>query len=137
MFGVATIDTMTKAGSAIAVALGSTTLISSAALLVWDVRPELFPHRAHDYLAAFALAVIAVAWLLWQAVRRVSTKEFVKAILLAAAFLFWAANQFWPQLKQATIFNDIAVGLFVLDIFFVMVGWPTGSSVDREFAGAE
>jgi predicted membrane metal-binding protein len=126
---------MTKVGTAIAVTLGATTLISSAMLLVWDVRPELFPPRAHDYLAAFALAVIAVAWLIWQAVRRVAKMEFVKAILLAAAFLFWAANQLWPDLKEATLFNDIAVGLFVLDIFFIMIGWPSGNS-DKEFAGS-
>jgi hypothetical protein len=48
----------------------------------------------------------------------------VRAMLLAAAFLFWAANQFWPNLPQASLFNDIAIGLFVLDVFLAMVGWP-------------
>jgi hypothetical protein len=47
---------------------------------------------------------------------------------LAAAFLFWAANQFWPSLPQASLFNDIAIGLFVLDVFFVIAGWPAGSN---------
>ncbi len=50
--------------------------------------------------------------------------ELAKAILLAAAFLFWAANQFWPNLPQATLFNDIAIGLFVFDVFLVIAGWP-------------
>jgi hypothetical protein len=53
--------------------------------------------------------------------------EFVKAIVLAAAFLFWAANQLWPDLRQATLFNDIAIALFVLDVLLVMIGWPVVS----------
>ncbi len=56
-----------------------------------------------------------------------------KAVLLAAAFLFWAANQFWPEAARATLYNDLAVALFVLDVFFVMVGWPS-SSPDESFA---
>ena len=33
----------------------------------------------------------------------------LKAVLLAIAFLFWAANQLWPNSPQATIYNDIAI----------------------------
>ena len=58
--------------------------------------------------------------------------EDVKAITLAVAFLFWSANQFWPDLPQATVFNDIAIGLFVLDLFLVIVGWPAASG-DESF----
>ncbi len=53
--------------------------------------------------------------------------------MLAVAFLFWAANQLWPNLPQATLFNDVAIALFVLDVFLVMVGWPA-SSPDGSFA---
>jgi hypothetical protein len=59
--------------------------------------------------------------------------EFVKAILLSIAFFFWAANQLWPDLRAATLFNDIAIALFVLDVFFVIVGWPA-TSPDESFA---
>jgi uncharacterized membrane protein len=59
--------------------------------------------------------------------------EVVKAIMLAVAFLFWAANQLWPDLPQATLFNDIAIAFFVLDVFLVMVGWPA-TSPDESFA---
>jgi hypothetical protein len=52
----------------------------------------------------------------------------VKAILLAVAFLFWAANQLWPELPQATLFNDLAIALFVLDVFLTMIGWPAAES---------
>jgi hypothetical protein len=124
---------MGKVGTGIAVMLGGMTIVSSVILLMWDLRPDAFPARAHDYLAAFALAVIALAWMLWQALQRVSSMEFVKTMLLSAAFLFWAANQLWPNLKQATAFNDIAVTLFVLDVFLVMIGWPPVARTDREF----
>jgi hypothetical protein len=102
-------------------------------LFAWDVFPRLFPTHAHDFLAAFPLAMIALAYLLYQSAHRPAPMEIVKAIMLAAAFLLWAANQFWPNLRQATLFNDIAIGLFVMDVFLVLIGWPA-SSPDESFA---
>jgi uncharacterized membrane protein len=102
-------------------------------LLVWDGFPELFSARRHDYLAAISLAMIALAYLVYQVVHRPAALEFTKAVMLAVAFLFWAANQFWPNLPQATLFNDIAIALFVLDVFLVMIGWPQ-TSPDTSFA---
>jgi hypothetical protein len=113
--------------------LGVVALADVAALLVWDAFPRLFPAMSHEILAAYALAMIAVAYLLYQAVHRPSRMEFLKAVLLAVAFLFWAANQLWPGLAQATLFNDIAIALFVFDVFLVMAGWPS-SSPDESFA---
>ena len=77
--------------------------------------------------------MIAVAYLVYQAAHRPAPLEFVKAILRAIAFLFWAANQLWPGLRQATLFNDLAIALFVLDVFLVMVGWPAAYP-DESFA---
>ena len=77
------------------------TLVSVGVLLLWDILPGLFPARAHDFLAAFPLALIALTCLVYEAVRCPSRSELVKSILLACAFLFWAANQFWPALRQA------------------------------------
>ncbi|MGA3373911.1 MAG: hypothetical protein ABSC48_19385 [Terracidiphilus sp.] len=113
--------------------LGSVTLASVGALLTWDAFPRLFPVNAHSFLAAFPLAMIALAYLVYQAAHRPARAEIVKAILLAIAFLFWAANQFWPGLPQTTLFNDIAIALFVLDVFLVMIGWPA-TSPDESFA---
>jgi hypothetical protein len=106
------------------VILSVVTLVSVGVLLLWDVRPGLFPSRAHDLLAALPLAMIACACLAYEAVRRPAPSELVKAILLACAFLFWSANQLWPTLRQATLFNDIAIALFVFDVFLAMVGRP-------------
>ncbi len=100
------------------------TLISVGVLLVWDLVPGLFPAKAHDFLAALPLAMIACVCLLYEAVRRPSRSELVKAILLACAFLFWAANQLWPTLPHATLFNDLAIALFVFDVFLAMTSRP-------------
>ena len=112
----------------ISIALGAITLAGVIALFAWDAVPAIFPARSHDFLATFSLAMIAIAYLAYQVAHRPAPLEFAKAILLAAAFLFWAANQFWPNLPQATLFNDIAIGLFVFDIFLVIVGWPPASA---------
>jgi len=57
----------------------------------------------------------------------------VLRLSIGAAFLFRAANQFWPDSKQATLWNDVAIALFVLDVFLVMIGWPAASG-DASFA---
>jgi peptidoglycan/LPS O-acetylase OafA/YrhL len=122
-----------RAHRAIPLVLGLVTLISVGVLLAWDLNPTFFPAKAHNFLGALPLAMIAIAYLFYQSVRRPAAKEFVKAIMLAAAFLLWAANQFWPDLPQATLFNDLAIALFVLDVFLVIIGWPT-TSPDESFA---
>jgi hypothetical protein len=122
-----------RAHRAAPVFLGAVALASVVLLFVWDARPGLFPIRAHDFLGALPLALIAVAYLIYQTIRRPGVAELLKAVLLAIAFFLWAANQFWPQAAHATFFNDSAIGLFVLDVFLVIVGWP-GSSPDESFA---
>jgi uncharacterized membrane protein len=122
-----------RAHRAVSVILGVITLASVVVLFIWDGFPRWFPARAHEFLASFALATIAVAYVVYQLAHRPPLKEFVKAAMLAVAFLFWAANQLWPDLPQATLFNDVAIALFVLDVFLVMVGWPA-TSPDGSFA---
>ncbi|MFZ2024041.1 MAG: hypothetical protein WBA18_02345 [Terracidiphilus sp.] len=117
-----------SASSFVPIALGIVTLAGVAALLLRDAFPAFFPAGSHDTLGAFSLAMISLAYLAYQLERRAAPKEMVKAILLAAAFLFWAANQYWPNLPEATLFNDIAIALFVLDVFLVMIGWPLASN---------
>jgi hypothetical protein len=103
------------------------TMAGVAALLIWDAVPALFPPRAHDLLGTFPLAMIAISYLVYQSVHLPGWKDWIKAILLASAFLFWAANQFWPNPHQAIVLNDIAIALFVLDVFLVIIGWPAAS----------
>lgn len=122
-----------RAHRAAPVLFGVLTLASVAVLLVWDVAPSLFPPQAHNLLGALPLVLIAVAYLVYQSIRRPGPAELFKAVLLATAFLFWAANQYWPDSPRATLYNDVAIALFVLDVFFVLIGWPA-SSPDESFA---
>jgi hypothetical protein len=117
-----------RAHKMVPLALGIVTLAGVVLLFVEDARPRLLPAGSHEVLAAFSLAMIALAYMVFQLMHRRPLAELVKTILLVAAFLFWAANQLWPNLPQASLFNDIAIGLFVLDVFFVIVGWPAGSN---------
>ena len=78
--------------------------------------------NAHNLLGAFPLTVIAIAYLAYQSAHRPPRKELFKAVLLAVAFLFWGANQLWPNCAQATLYNDFAIALFVLYVFLVMIG---------------
>ncbi len=122
-----------RAHRALPVILGVVTLAGVGVLLVWDAAPRLFPAGSHALLASFSLTMIAIAYLVYQVVHRPTGLEFAKAAMLAVAFLFWAANQLWPDLPRATLFNDIAIALFVLDVFLVMIGWPR-TSPDGSFA---
>src|SRR5215469_9027337 len=111
-------------GRTLPLRLGQLTLVSVLLLIAWDAYPRAFPARAHDLLGALPLALIALTYLLYQAVRRPRPAELLKAIVLAAAFLLWGANQFWPKGSSATLLNDLAIALFVLDVFLVVAGWP-------------
>jgi uncharacterized membrane protein len=99
-------------------------------LLAWDVAPKRFPNASHATLAATPLALVAIACLIHPFARRARFPDIVKASLLAAAFLFWAANQFWPDYPLSTVFNDIAVALFVLDVFLAVFRWPSNTPED-------
>lgn len=122
-----------RARRTIAVILGAVTLVCVGMLLAWDINPTLFPRSAHIILDGFSLALIALAYIIYQSAHRPQPMEWVKAIILAIAFLSWSANQFWPDLRHGIVFNDIAIALFVLDVFLVIVGWPV-TSPDESFA---
>ncbi|MGD0478648.1 MAG: hypothetical protein ABSA42_00675 [Terracidiphilus sp.] len=120
------INVSDRARKLVPLVLGIVTLAGVVLLFAEDAVPRLFPAGSHEVLAAFSLAMIACAYMVFQLAHHRPLAELAKTILLAAAFLFWAANQLWPNLPQASLFNDIAIGLFVLDVFFVIVGWPAG-----------
>src|SRR5579883_2100310 len=108
----------------VAVGLGAVTLASVVLLLSLDATPASFPGSAHLVLGTIPLALIAVSYLLYQAYVRPSRAQLVRAVILALAFLCWAENQRLGDGPLSTLFNDIAIGLFVFDVFLTMVGWP-------------
>jgi hypothetical protein len=107
-----------------AITLGTITLASLVPLLIWDVSPNLLPSHAHNALAALPLTLVAIAYVASQATRGGNASEFAKVVLCAVAFVFWALNQLLPSHPRATLFNDIAIVAFVLDIVLVIVGYP-------------
>lgn len=123
---------MSRSNWSLPAALGVVSLLSLVPLLVWDASPGLFPARAHDLLGAAPLTLVAFAYLVFQAVRRVTALEFAKTILCALAFLFWALNQLLPDHPQATLFNDIAVAAFVVDLVLVIFGWPPSAGATSD-----
>lgn len=104
--------------------LGNLTLVGLVPLLLWNAVPARFPAHAHETLSALPLALIAIAWVLHGLASRPTFPQLARTGLLAAAFLFWSANQWWPELAQATLFNDLAVALFVLDVWLVIRARP-------------
>jgi hypothetical protein len=98
------------------------TVVSLILLLVWDAAPRLFPADAHLVLGATPLALIAATYLVHQLLlARVPPGRLVRAVLLAAAFLCWAANQAMGDAPLATLMNDLAIALFVVDVLLTMV----------------
>jgi hypothetical protein len=106
-------------------------LTGVCALLAWDIRPQFFPANAHTLLGALPLAMIAVAWLAHHAAQRASFRDWLKAVLLSAAFLFWAANQCLPNARAAALCNDIAIALFVFDLVLVVAARPAQKAEDE------
>ncbi|HEX3905289.1 MAG TPA: hypothetical protein VH853_20855 [Polyangia bacterium] len=109
----------------VSVVLGLVTLASVALLLTWDFVPARFPAGSHDTLSALPLALIALAALVHRLEQRPTRAELARTMLLAAAFLFWSANQFWPESPRATLFNDLAVALFVIDVWLAIAARPS------------
>ena len=106
-------------GQRLVTVLGAFAAGSVALLLVRDVFPGWFPSRAHALLSALPLVLAGLLVLALHIVRRTARGDLQKALGLVAAFLLWAANTLWPHSRLAPTFNDAAIALFAVDIFFV------------------
>src|SRR4051794_7769146 len=96
---------------------GAITLLALIALLLWHLRPARFPPHAHDLLASVPLVAMVAALLFDHLARRARPGELLRAGILAVGFLLWATTQLFPELPQGLLLNDLAIALFVLDLF--------------------
>jgi hypothetical protein len=110
--------------------LGLLTLGAVGLLLFWDAAPGWFPPTAHDPLSALPLALIGVAAIVHRLEQRPTSGELARTLLLAAAFFCWAANQFWPASSRATLLNDLAVALFVIDVWWTIAARQPAASAE-------
>ncbi len=106
--------------SSVSFFLGLVTLVAVGLLLLWDAFPARFPPSSHDALSALSLALIALAAIVHRFERSWRWDEMARTLLLAAAFVCWSANQFWPAHPRATLLNDLAVALFVIDVWWTI-----------------
>ncbi len=102
------------------IAIGLVSMLWLVPLLAWDAAPTRFPLHSHDGLGAGPLFFIAVAYFAQQVVQRPAAGGWLRAGIIVAAFVAWAANQYWPDAPTATLWNDVAVALFVLDVFIAV-----------------
>ena len=121
-----------RRASRAAALLGAAAMLGVLVLVAWDLSPGMFPPRAHDTLAAGPLVVIAMACIVHEVSRRGAPWVLARAVVVALAFLFWAANQLWPDSPNATLYNDVAIAGFVLDVFLVFVRRQEALSEEEE-----
>ena len=95
-------------------------LAGSAVLLVLDVSSGFRQGDARRVVSALPLIAIAFACLAFHATWTPEPLDLLKRVLLSAAFLFWAANQLYPTKGWAPVANDVAIGLFVLDLALIL-----------------
>jgi hypothetical protein len=101
-------------------------ITGGVALVGLDLATGFTSRGEHRIVSAAPLALIAVANLVYHAVRRPPPIEMLKAGLLSAAFIFWSLYQLLPTLAVAPIFNDLAIALFVLDITLIVAAGAGG-----------
>jgi hypothetical protein len=95
-------------------------LLSSVVLLILDISEGFRTGDARRVVSALPLIAIALACLAFHATWTPEPLDLVKRVLLSAAFLFWAATQLFPTAGWAPIANDLAIGLFVLDLALIL-----------------
>jgi hypothetical protein len=105
-------------------ALATLALLLVAPLALWNLLPRIFPARAHDALGALPLALVAIGYLLHRLRARPSPRQTLQASLLAAGFGLWSATQLWPDWPHALVLNDLAIGLFVSELFLTITARP-------------
>ena len=94
--------------------------LASSAILGLLAPRSVRESDARRVVSALPWIAIALAALAFHATWTPEPLDLLKRVLLSAAFLFWAANQLFPNAGWAPVANDLAIALFVLDLALII-----------------
>jgi hypothetical protein len=98
--------------------LAKCALLVSALLLLSNLL--VTSTAAHAWLTSVPLALAGVAYAVLQIGLRPDRWTLLKRLLLAAAFVLWAVDQFLPSGKLGMLVGDVVVSAYVLDLFWII-----------------
>jgi len=76
--------------------------------------------EAHAWLTSVPLALVGLAYAVLQIRLKPDRRTLLKRLLLSAAFVLWAVDQFLPSGKLAMLVGDVVVSAYVLDLFWII-----------------
>jgi hypothetical protein len=74
----------------------------------------------HAYLSSFPLALAGLGYILLQIHLKPARGTMVKRLVLAAAFVLWAAIQFLPPGRLNVFLGDVVIAAYVVDLYWIM-----------------
>jgi hypothetical protein len=81
---------------------------------------QFVPANVHPYLGSFPLALAGIGYSLLQIHLRPPRATLWKRLVLAAAFLLWAAVQFVPPGPLNVFLGDVVIAAYVVDLLLMM-----------------
>ena len=95
-------------------------LTGVVALLVTDIVHHLSFSPLHAHLDAWPLTAIGLSYIILQFAGNRNRADQVKGIFLGIAFLLWGGEQLVPPSQMATVMDEGAITIFVVDVSFII-----------------
>ena len=96
-------------------------LAGIAILVVWDAGHNLSFSGAHQRVGAVPLIMIGLSYITLQ-LGEPGGVDKIKGLLLGLAFVFWGSEQLLPPTRFVTIMDECVIGIFVLDVGWIIAG---------------
>jgi phosphatidylserine synthase len=104
--------------TSVAALLTKCALLFTVLLLLSNLRTTTT--REHAWLSSLPLALAGIAYAVLQIRMKPDGWTLAKRLLLAAAFIFWAIDQFLPPGRFAALIGDAVVSAYVLDLHWIV-----------------
>jgi len=92
------------------------------AMLIGNEKPKLFSMISLAALSAVPLLLVGASFLMLQVAIRPRWVELLKNGLLGGTFLLWGTIQLMPSNATSLRLGNIVIGLYVLDLAWVILG---------------